>query len=805
MASTYKSLIIFVILWIFLVTLTFFWTDFNDIVGLTATANVFLQGLDPYNFGGIYLPLAYGFVLFAELIFYPFFGNKIFYFYTFPNGILFNLMNQITLSTTIPLYSIVTVKILTITLWVVLSIIYIRNIIVLLKIYDIQVEQKTYKLIMLYYSFNPILFSSAVILVKPDELLAAVAYALLIYCLIRSSAEDLAKGYFILVAIIAILSTVPLISRLKTPFLPLVALAFLLSLRRQKSKILVPLYVLSAIAFLLPMVSLLMEWLYIMRVSGLVQALHPGFYTIYSIFRILPININEVALIFGKVFQNINIYILLIDFIFSSITSILVLKTHSIRDKFSFLINYILFSSTLYLLVVPNVLMQYLTSIVALVPMQWLLKRQKFLVYIRIFYFLELLTFASFLIYEFYNLTLGWMIWSHVANTFLAIPYEVVSAQIKFMNGGYWSTLNQIIFMPSYMAGFVLWVLPLYFAARFLISSLISIHRDIHMNKNNIKVDGQSINKTLNFNLIASVAIILAFCTIIGSYLFTIAVYILHSPLFFKVFKFIYVNDLKIPIQDVYTNEYYLLTVKFLPKAYIHVEAVNTPVRYGVFSLSLFVFEKYVDIPNMLLKYHITNSTKSPLKLYILYSDYYTNITSNVVKLLGENASVLIYGSFNLNINNCSVSVLPYDEVLPIQPWRSVITLPMNFSGHCDFTYRDRKFAIIKVPSQNRSLYIGVLATRTVLPVFAFGSKNVAEDVAFATTLMLSTMQNAPVNYCGIINFNNITLNNLTTLIENCNNTTETNFIILIQQVKWYEPYRYVVVIPINLTSRESR
>ena len=333
MTFTYRLYLVFlVILWVLFIVLTIYWTHLDDVIALVATANVFLQGLNPYNFGGIYLPLAYGFVLFVEFIFYPVFGNKIFYFFTFPNDLLPNLMNQITLASTIPLYSIIVVKISTIILWALLSTLYIADFLLLLKIYNInaQVDSRLIKLLILYYLFNPILFSSAVILVKPDELLASIAFALLIYILIRSYVTSSSATYCIWVIMAAILSAVPLLSRLKTPFLPLVVFAFLISAKKCKSKFTIMLYLLSIISFILPMAPLLMEWLYIMHVSGLIQALHPGFYTIYSIFRISPIDINQIALILGRIFQGFNLYFLLIDLIYSVIVIFLILKSHGL-------------------------------------------------------------------------------------------------------------------------------------------------------------------------------------------------------------------------------------------------------------------------------------------------------------------------------------------------------------------------------------------------------------------------------------------------------------------------------------------
>ena len=220
----------------------------------------------------------------------------------------------------------------------------------------------------LYYLLNPILLATAIIMVKPDEFLVTIGTLLTILAIIRIHLYDegMSKIWNSLMLTIGLLT--PVISKGKLLFLPLFIMILLLRSKNTTMKKHVLLIIIFSL-LIVPMIApLLVEWFRVYETTKLTQILHPGFYTLYVIFRVIPIEIDKIAMMLGKFLSNLT-YIVIMAKI-----GIIILLSKSIKDIeaeniLPIVISYMLYSLSLDMLIVPAVPIHYLTSITALLPL----------------------------------------------------------------------------------------------------------------------------------------------------------------------------------------------------------------------------------------------------------------------------------------------------------------------------------------------------------------------------------------------------------------------------------------------------
>lgn len=682
-----KDKVIFSLLLILFLIVLFPWTHFDDINALTISANTFLFGVSPYQYGVIYLPTVVALVFFFSL-----FGTiwpQIFEIRHFPP-----VLNQITFTPIALPYFIYYAKFITIILYV-LIIYYAYQIFKLFKLHN---------LFLRYYILNPILLLVAVIMVKPDEFLTALSILIVVYILLRSSYSTITSLDIILLSFFSIM---PFVSRLHDPFLwPLV---FIYTLLHRNSKKYVAIIFILPLIFILLLFKFYLDYLHILSSTGIILNVRvPGFYSPFVISRVY---ITDFLAALEELYYSHAVYLYLgVESIAFMLAAYKILKN---KDKdISPILAYIIVSASAPLLTTPAVLTQYLVSPVTVLPFLLFYDHSKN-INIKIKFVLTYLFFISypFILYEVYNLPLSYVIF--VMNK---PPDLFINLQVRWMNGEFWSPYLQGLLMPSYYAGVVLWLFTMVGGLKLLLTQ--------KERKEVVKVD----------NTVSYIPGLFIFILVVISLLYFLLVYQFNLNIF-PFFK--KVDNLR--LQVLYSKYYYNLSFIIDKNVLININNLTDVNYYGSFSYSNFLFFKYIDVPSQLARFDLKNSTRASYKIFIGYSENYKNLTGIINKLKNEYNIIIVAGPFIYN-STCFISVEPYPDLFLYNSsiWRSAVRFPIYVSN-CNVLYNDSLITIINLSGKNNSSTILLsLRTMNMLPVFVFGSKYVSEDVALATLFALN-------------------------------------------------------------------
>ncbi len=767
-----------------LVQATIPWCHFHDIVADTWSTLALYGGMTSYDYGSVHLPMLHALQHFLIKVYIDlgvYLGyniDAILNIYRVPISEVPKILHQLVFIPTIPLNLLLLMK----------NAVFIINVLIAFLIAGLAQKispEKRYitNILFLFTLFNPVIFCVFFILVKIDEALSLLGVVGVLYLLLKQE-NGSSKVSMLDAVLIGILSAFPVLSKLYFPAFPLLSSFIFYKICRGNLKGAVAV-LLGTLLISIPFISDLIQWYKILIATGLTTVLHPGFYTLFSLVRLGGYRYTEqITTSLGELLLSIRLLLLILIglYIVVLLISILGGRTARKEDYVIVLLNYLIFETGIRLLLTSNVLIQYLPMPIILFTLYLLLQdRVKSRLFI-LYYILTIISSISFILYEIHNLFLGYATFNRYFDESLFL------ATNTFMSGTYWDPSVQLMLMPSFMAGFTLWFIPLLISILSISSSLKRLSE--------YKPASAEIKETLKKNLRKiPMCLALIIIALLPVYLYSFArcnptPYNVPTKTITIMSELNHIYTLNVPIFPSIKYTITILPEDMLHNMSIRVIRASSHEIYGSFSRSLFQFMANVDVPNQLRRFSIHNNTGSSnlTKISILYCDAASNINHVVKNALEDSQIVITIGPCKYEVGDLTVTSQG-EQVLPMQinGWRSILTIPcvINAGSH-EIIYNDEVFTVIKLKDGKM---IGILKTAIRLPSIPF-AKSISEDIPRAILKIISLLNSGNI-YQEVVE---LTGSN-TEIIIPAHISNKTDIIIVDQEPLWWFPITYVKII----------